>query len=257
MVSVSNMTKPKLCVIIPMYNEEAGAKRCVDAMMAIIQPLPEVALLVVNDGSTDKTQKILDHLSQTYTQRFFVIQHKKNGGYGLGRQTGIREAHKRGYLFGLFMDSDLTNNPAYIRDFLALANESIDCVTASRYIPGGRVINVPLYRQYISRLGNLVARNMFRIGVHDCTNGFRMVRLDLLKDIKFKEHGFPIILEELYYLKKKGARFKEFSYTLTARVDKPSNFRYNVATFWNYLKYAFLAVFVSYQNRNLNDAQPN
>ena len=105
-------------------------------------------------------------------------------------------------------------------------------------------INVPRYRKLISQVGNYIASILFRIGIKDCTNGFRMVRLELLNGVKFKENDFSIILEELYYLKKNGAMFKEIPYTLTSRRDSISHFSYKPKTFYNYFKYLVKAAFV-------------
>ena len=241
------MQKTHLAVLIPMYNEERGAEKCAHTVMRALHSLsPETTLIVVNDGSKDQTKAILIKLAKEYTKQFVIVNHPQNKGYGAALATGINEAIKRHFTWILFMDSDLTNDPKYIKDFIKYTDSAYDCVKASRYIAGGSMVNVPLFRQIVSRTGNLIARVCFRIGVHDCTNGFRMVRLEKLKGITFKERSFSIILEELYYLKKKNARFFEIPNILTSRVDSASNFRYNGITFWNYLKYALKATVVAY-----------
>jgi len=149
-----------------------------------------------------------------------------------------------GFDWGLHMDSDLTNDPKYIPFFAKDMSGKYDCIKASRYIKGAMTVNVPMYRQLISQIGNYIASMFFNIGIKDCTNGFRMVRLALLNGIKFKENNFSIILEELYYLKKKGAMFKEIPYRLTARTSSISHFSYQPKTFYNYFKYLVKAAFV-------------
>lgn len=102
---------------------------------------------------------------------------------------------------------------------------------------------VPESRQRVSRLGNWIASRMFRMGIRDCTNGFRAVRLSKLEGFSVGERGFASILEELYHLKRVGVRAAELPYTLTARGDHegPSKFRYRPRVFWAYFKYALLA----------------
>jgi hypothetical protein len=69
----------------------------------------------------------------------------------------------------------------------------------------------------------------------------------MLKDMRLQERGFPSIVEELYLLKKAGARFEEIPYVLTSRSEDQngSKFRYTMKTFYSYLKYCVKAVFVS------------
>jgi len=248
MVSKSNHS---LCVIVPVFNEDDKIQLCIRSILSVLQKLliPNL-LLIVNDGSTDKTEQIVKKEVEKQNQSLVLISHQRNRGYGAALQTGIQEAIKRGYGYCLFIDSDLTNDPKYIPEFVNKMSTRIDCVKASRYITGGGTVNVPIYRQIISQIGNFVSRNLFRIGIHDCTNGFRMVRLKLLKDIHFQEHDFSMILEELYYLKKKGARFTEFPNTLKARISTNSHFHYNLTTFWQYLKYAIMAAFTRYEPHN-------
>ncbi len=232
-----------------MYNEESGAEKCVRAVSQVLQTqLPDVRLYAVNDGSSDKTLSILKRLaSEGYPLE--VINHEQNKGYGAAILTGARAAHKDGFEFGLFMDSDLTNDPNLIPTFYHRLNEgTVDLIKASRYIQGGGMQGVPFKRQIITILGNKVASSLFQMGINDCTNGFRAVRLSLISDLQFKERGFPSIIEELYYLKLKGARALEIPYILTSRQDdRTSKFRYDFNTFYTYFKYAFKA-FLSRSN---------
>ena len=212
---------------------------------ALKSELEQVPLFVVNDGSSDKTASILENLKSEFP-RLQVAHHQKNAGYGAALLTGARSAHAAGFEFGLFMDSDLTNDPALIKVFYSkIQNGNADVYKASRYIDGGGMDGVPFKRQLISKTGNFIASSLFGVGVRDVTNGFRAVRLSLLTDLTFQERGFPSILEEMWLLKKKKAKFEEIAYILTSRssTDKPSTFKYNFKMFWNYFKYALRARF--------------
>lgn len=237
--------KPSVAIIIPMFNEEKVAAASIDAVMKVLSKIKTPnTLLIVNDGSSDNTKLILEQKQKKYGKKLTVITHKKNSGYGAALQTGIKKALDLGYIWGLHMDSDQTNDPKYIYDFIKYTNEKYDCIKASRYIKGSKTINVSKFRHYVSVLGNIVASKLFNIGIRDCTNGFRIVRLELLRDVTFKENSFSIILEELYYLKKRKAKFKEIPYTLTARVSSHSHFTYKPKTFIDYLKYALKSALV-------------
>lgn len=239
--------KKNLAVIVPMYNEAKGAERCVRALCQVIQEkCPESQLFVVNDGSRDKTPEILDRLTKEFSS-LTVIHAKKNGGYGGALLLGAQKASEAGFEFGLFMDSDLTNDPKLIPVFAEQTKtDKYDLIKASRYVSGGAVKGVSWQRQILSVAGNLLAARLFDVGIRDCTNGFRAVRLSLVVKEKFSERGFPVIMEEMYKLKRKGARMKEIPYTLTARSgeDKQSSFSYDWVLFRKYLGYALRAALV-------------
>ena len=228
-----------LAVIIPMYNEEKGVERCVTQVMKILPTLKvsKARLFMTDDGSKDETPKILKQLQKKYPKDLVVVTHPKNKGYGAGLQTGAREALQQGFEFGVFMDSDLTNRPEFLPEFVIAMDGRIDCVKASRYTKGGKMVGVPFKRRIISHTGNLIASPLFGAGIKDCTNGFRMVRLEKLKKIKLRENNFSIIMEEMYELLKRGAKFKEIPNTLTSRLDTKTHFRYKPSIFWDYGKY--------------------
>lgn len=231
-------------IVIPMFNEATIAASCVEKVIGAIKNLPlKAQLIVVNDGSLDNTPKILAAKQKKYPTYLTVLHHKKNKGFGGATQTGIKRTLAQKYTWILHMDSDLTNDPRYIKDFISARDNSVDCIKASRYIKGSKVKNVPLYRKVISKSGNYIAYILFGVGIKDCTNGFRMVRSDMLRGLHFHEDNFSIILEELYYLKKKKARFKEIPYTLTVRKNSHSHFSYKPKVFSDYFKYAFLSFF--------------
>ncbi|MBP9837706.1 MAG: glycosyltransferase [Proteobacteria bacterium] len=236
----------QLAIIIPMYNEEDNAEKCVRQVSAVInEKVPGARLFAVNDGSKDNTESILKGLESAELP-LSVVTYEQNKGYGGALATGMKEAHARGYEYGLVMDSDLTNDPNLIPKFAeVLSTGQFDVIKASRYIEGGGMQGVEMYRQLFTIYGNIVASLLFNMGIKDCTNGFHAVRLSLLANEDFNERGFPFLLEELYVLKKKGARGAEIPYTLTARQDGEgvSKFSYKPEVLWSYFKYALKAAF--------------
>lgn len=235
------------CVIVPMYNEERGAELCVRRVCPVLALVPYASkLLVVNDGSRDQTGAILDRLALEFPG-LAVVHHEKNAGYGAALRTGIRKAAEAGFDYALFMDSDLTNDPADIPRFVDKMLEGYDVIKATRYSEGGAVRGVPAYRVAISRSGNWIARHLYRLPVSDCTNGFRAVRIDILHQMELTERKFPIIMEELYYCKFLAKTFVEVPVILTDRQagQRPTSFVYRPGVFFDYLKYpikSFLGV---------------
>jgi dolichol-phosphate mannosyltransferase len=101
------------------------------------------------------------------------------------------------------MDSDNTHDPKHVLEMLAAAGDA-SVVVGSRYVPGGRQLNVPAHRVLMSKAVNLLVRKLFHLPVKDATSGFRCFRGDLLKRLRdtFGDHiiesdGFAASLELL------------------------------------------------------------
>jgi glycosyltransferase involved in cell wall biosynthesis len=232
-----------LAVVVPMYNEAEGAEECVDRVSAALDGLGHrSALVVVDDGSTDGTAQVLKRIGAD-RPRLVPIGHAQNRGYGAALRTGVEEAARGGYDYVLFMDSDLTNDPRLIPDFVARMEEGYDVIKASRYVKGGGVVGVPAWKRTISWLGNRVAHRLLALPIRDCTNGYRALRTTLLTRMTLSEPRFPVIMEELYQAKYLARSFVEIPNTLTLRAGarRPSSFSFGPRALWRYLKYPLLA----------------
>lgn len=234
-----------LLIVIPVHNEEKIIGKTV---LKVLSELDRIALksklLIVNDGSSDKSSEIIRKIINKKSGKIDLFEHKKNSGYGSAVQSGIKYAINNKFYYVLFMDSDLTNNPSDIKKFSELVKDDFDCIKASRYINGGKVKNVPLKRVLLSRVGNLIASLAFNVGIKDCTNGFLMLKAGKFKNISLKEKDFSIIMEEIYVLKKKRARFAEIPVTLSNRKSGTTSFRYSPSVFYNYLKYPIKSLWI-------------
>lgn len=236
-----SMAAVSFCVVIPMYNEEASAERCARAVCETLEGLPyRTALIGINDGSTDGTGDILRRLAPEY-DKLIVLTHGKNAGYGRALRTGIARAVADGFDYALFMDSDLTNDPRYIPDFVAKMLEGYEVIKASRYCSKRAAVSgVPAYRVIISAIGNRIASFLYGLPITDCTNGFRATKVSVLSKMDLTESGFPIIMEELYYAKFLANSFCQIPTKLTSRTEgqRASSFVYRPGVFYRYLKYA-------------------
>ncbi len=244
---MASKSEHSLAIIIPVFNEGTIIAKTIEEVIKELKKIKiRTSLIIVNDGSSDATGNVLEKKQKSYKKLLIVLTHKKNKGYGAALQTGITHAIKQNYEFYLTMDSDLTNPPKYLHDFVKKVSKDLDCVKASRYIKGSKVVGVSTFRVFVSKAGNYIASLLFGVGIKDCTNGFKMVRLELLKGIKFQENNFSIILEELYYLKKRKAKFAEIPNILYARTDTKSHFRYTPKIFYDYFKYGIKAFLLNF-----------
>ncbi|MDO8598789.1 MAG: hypothetical protein Q7S02_01645, partial [bacterium] len=162
---------------------------------------------------------------------------------------GTQFAIDGGFDYVLFMDSDLTNHPRYLKLFYEKMVEGWAYIKASRFLPARGVIGVSLPKRFISFIGNQVARVLYGLPIHDYTNGFRAVRTDLLQQMRLTERGFAVIMEELCEAKRLAATFCEIPYTLTSRgpEDGRSHLSYGFRTWRKYFTHARNASRIPYR----------
>lgn len=227
-----------------MYNEENIAQKSVQTIYDYINKLPPIfTLLIVNDGSKDKTEEIINNfIAQIGNNSVKMVSHTVNKGYGAALRTGIIYAVKNSYDYVVFMDSDLTNHPKYIEKFYEKMLEGWDYIKATRYSKGGGIEGVPWKRYVISKYGNIFARIVTGLPLTDITNGFRAVKVDVLKQIELTENHFSIIIEEIMKARKITDKFCEIPNILGTRDQfaRPTKFRYDLNTFKKYLQYLFI-----------------
>jgi dolichol-phosphate mannosyltransferase len=234
---------PSFAVVVPAFNEEPGIEACVRAIESALGELPNrTQLIVVEDGSSDATADVLATLAGRH-DGLDVESHERNRGYGAALRTGTLAAAARGYDYVVFMDSDLTNDPASLTAFEREMRRSVDVIKATRYSGGGGVNGVPWKRRIPSLLGNAVARRLFGLPLHDPTNGFRAVKTDLLAGTELHERGFAVIMEELYRLRPHAVSYAEVPVVLTTRAAhlRGTSFDYSPGAIWRYLRYPLLA----------------
>jgi glycosyltransferase involved in cell wall biosynthesis len=168
----------KLSIVIPAYNEEDGIVTIVERVLAVRQVLiemgvSELELLVVDDGSEDRTAELASSISDV-----ILIRHKVNRGYGAALKTGFNQAS--GELIG-FLDADGTYPPEYFPKLCSAVRNGADLAVGSRM--AGASSQMPATR----RIGNLFfARLLSVIGrqhISDSASGMRVFRRGVLAQL--------------------------------------------------------------------------
>jgi dolichol-phosphate mannosyltransferase len=222
-----------------MFNEEIGARRCLERVSTVVESFEgPVTIVAVDDGSSDSTLQVLKEASADGI-RFELVEGGINRGYGGALLQGTMRADALGADWVLFMDSDLTNPPEQIGEFLAAAHRDVDVVKACRYCRAGSTGDVPIKRVLVSRCGNLIARVLTGIPHSDLTNGFRAFRTASYLDLPLTERGFAVILEEMYFARVRHLRVASLPSSLTNRAGdlRPTAFRYTARQLWAYLRW--------------------
>lgn len=197
----------KTLIIIPTYNELDNLRPLLEQIFSYV---PDTDVLIVDDNSPDGTGKLADEMSQQNPQ-VLVLHRAGKQGLGTAYIAGFNYAIAHGYDAAFEMDADFSHDPRYLPDFLK-AIEYADLVIGSRYIPGGDTPNWSLLRRFISGGGNLFARFMLGIPVHDCTAGFRCYRRKVLESIDLdtvQTQGYAFQVELAYRTTRLGFKVVE------------------------------------------------
>lgn len=192
----------ELSVVLPAFNEEPNIDRVVRDCAAYLDPTGlDYELVVVNDGSRDKTGEILDHLKSEFP-RLRPQHHPQNRGYGAALRTGFDASTKR---FVFYMDGDGQFDIKELDLLLPLATDEDHIVTGFRIKR-----NDPFIRRLNARLfGGWLVRIMLNVYVKDLNCAFKLIPQKVLKAIKLESTG-ALINAELYgRAVRKGFKIKE------------------------------------------------
>lgn len=190
----------KILVIIPAYNEQ-------DNIVSVVNNLnkssPFVDYLIINDCSTDETEKVCKENGYNY------INLPVNLGIGGGVQTGYKYAYENGYDIVIQHDGDGQHDPTYIEEVIKPIEEGVaDIVIGSRFITKEGFQSSFIRRLGIKFLSSLI-KICSKVEIYDVTSGYRAVNR---KFIKIYAHSYAedypepeaIVAGAMY-----GARIKE------------------------------------------------
>ncbi|GAA4114017.1 MULTISPECIES: polyprenol monophosphomannose synthase [Streptomyces] len=172
----------KALVIIPTYNEAENIKPIVARVRAAV---PEAHVLVADDNSPDGTGKFADEIAAEDDQ-VHVLHRKGKEGLGAAYLAGFRWGIEHDYGVLVEMDADGSHQPEELPRLLT-ALKGADLVLGSRWVPGGRIVNWPKYREYISRGGSTYSRLLLGVPIRDVTGGFRAFRRETLEGLGLDE----------------------------------------------------------------------
>jgi dolichol-phosphate mannosyltransferase len=172
----------QVAVIIPTYNERDNIEAIIDRVRTSV---PEADVLVVDDNSPDGTGELAEKLAAG-DSHIHLLRRPGKSGLGAAYIAGFRWALDLGYASVVQMDADGSHQPEQLPDLLTTLAHA-DVVIGSRWVPGGEVVNWPRSRQLLSRAGNMYARLVLRIRIHDATAGYRAYRDTTLRRIPLGE----------------------------------------------------------------------
>lgn len=190
-----------LSIVFPSYNDAQALPLLIKKADSIAGKVAHrYEVIVVNDGSSDNTNEVLEQLKKEYL-RLKTIRHKKNLGYGSTITSGFRQAK---YEWVFYTDGDLQYDPAQIQVLVDKVSPNVDVVNGYKLNREDSKT-----RKSLGSLYNFILHRMYNLPIRDIDCDFRLIRKSVLERINILSTSAVFCLELVLKLKDAGARFKE------------------------------------------------
>ena len=181
----------EIAVLIPAYNASRSLRGVIEGIKDL-----GLAIVVVNDGSTDTTADIAQDAGVQ------VLSHRSNRGKGAALRTGFRLLLQKGYGAILTIDADGQHDPAYIPHFIQAYQEGRgDIIIGSR---AGEFDAMSWLRRFWNQLGVKAVSKLIGTPLTDTQSGYRLIKAEVLRGLPLRAAGYEGELELLIKACKRG-----------------------------------------------------
>jgi glycosyltransferase involved in cell wall biosynthesis len=190
-----------LSIFFPAYNDGGTiASLVITAVQSARTITPDFEVIVVNDGSADRTASVADELARQYPQ-VKVVHHAVNRGYGGALRSGFETASKE---FVFYTDGDGQYDPSEMTVLWAAMRPGVDLVNGYKISRSD-----PLHRIIIGRLYHHTVKLLFGLGVRDVDCDFRLMRRSIFDRVRLEKNSGVICLEMMKKIQDAGFRIAE------------------------------------------------
>lgn len=225
----------KLSVIIPVYNEEATLEEIIGRVRATGLAYE---IIVVDDGSDDNSPRILAQLQDSGHPPLHLLRHECNQGKGAAIRSGL--AAVTGDLI-LVQDADLEYDPSDYSALLApFKDRTVHVVYGSRNLRRNPRSSFAFY--WGGRLLSWIANWLFGSHITDEATGYKVLKVDLMRDVGLEATGFEFCPELTAKLLQRGVVIHEVPISYIPRSweqGKKIKWYDGLAAIWTLLKYRF------------------
>ena len=219
-----------LSAFFPAYNEEKNVQKLTRNLLKV---LPEVAeeyeIVIVNDGSTDRTKEIIHRLAKE-NRCIRVVHHKENLGYGAAIRSGLINSR---YSYIFFTDGDNQFNVFEIKKLIRYIN-GYDIIAGYRVNRKDNSV-----RKFNAWIWNILVRLLFGLKMRDVDCAFKLFRREVVNKINTQAEGAMINTEILAQARKYGFTIKQVGihhYPRQWGKQSGANFEVIVKAFWELIK---------------------
>lgn len=204
----------QVSVVMPGLNEQDNVELAIDGVIAAFKKLGiRGELIVIDDGSTDRSSDIIQRKCSQYDGLVRMIRHETPKGIGASFWDGVDQAAGQA---AVMLPADNENDPVQILRYLSLL-EQVDMV-----VPFAVNAHVrPAGRRFVSRLFTRIINATFSTSFH-YTNGTVIYRRSVLKAVPYRVNNFFFQTDILVHLAKRGYLFAEVPYLLNQRAGGSS-----------------------------------
>ena len=201
-----------ISILIPSFNEEKTILNILNRISKTIDSSINYEVVIINDGSTDNTLKLLEQNKNLYNQ---LITYERNYGKGNAIKKGL-EASKGKYIF--FQDADLEYDPIDINKFTKLINRfEPDLIIGSRLNYSEYTRSHNILNKFGNKLITLIFNLFYNTTFTDIYSCYACFKKDLLNEKNLKTKGFEQHAEILCKIIKKGKKFYEVPISYNGR----------------------------------------
>jgi glycosyltransferase involved in cell wall biosynthesis len=192
---------PGLSIFFPAYNDSGTiASLVLMALLTARTLTPDYEVIVINDGSADRTPEILDELARLYPQ-VRIVHHPKNRGYGGALRSGFATASKA---LVFYTDGDAQYDPTEMTVLWARMAADVDLVNGYKISRSD-----PFHRLLIGRVYHHTVKRLFGLRVRDVDCDFRLMRRAIFERITLEKNSGVICLELMKKVHDAGFRIAE------------------------------------------------
>ncbi|WP_157247204.1 polyprenol monophosphomannose synthase [Nonomuraea typhae] len=211
-------TLGRVLIVVPTYNERDNLPLIAQRIRAAV---PDAHLMVADDNSPDGTGEVADGLAAA-DDHIHVLHRPGKQGLGAAYIAAFRWGMNEGYDVLVEMDADGSHQPEELPKLLEALAEGADLAIGSRWVPGGKVVNWPFHREFLSRGANVYVRLILGLPIRDATAGFRAYRASTLEKVGItgvESQGYCFQVDLTLRTVRNGLRAREVPITFVERVN--------------------------------------
>jgi len=208
-----------ISIIIPTYNEIENIGKLIKKIFEVARKNRlKIEIIVVDDNSIDGTAKIVRKLVKKYNVK--LLERPQKMGLTNAILDGLKIA--KGSIIGT-LDADFSHPPEKIPELVKVIKDN-DIAVGSKYVKGGKIIGVSIFRKITSKGAILIAKLFFDIKIKDPMSGFFFCKRKIIEKTKIEAKGFKILLNIL--VRNRNKKVKEVPILFIERRKGKSKFEF-------------------------------